>query len=372
MPELKFRNAVEALPPYTPAKSLEAIKHELGLGRIIRLSANESTMGCSPRVGPAIEQALKNIYLYPDGASSLLKSKLAQIHQCQPEQLIIGSGSFEILSLIAEAFLEPGDESIMPTPTFGWYQTVTLALGGNVVRVPLQDHHIDLNGIKTKINQNTKIIWLCNPNNPTGTIFTKKSMEEFLSQIPGNVAVVLDEAYFDYVEREDYPDATQFLHFPNVISLRTFSKTYGLAGLRVGYGIGNAEFIDILNRIRLPLNVNVLAQVAALASLDDPEFKSAVLENNRKGKQFFYQSFQTMGLTFIPTETNFIMVDVAQDSTPVFERLLRKGVSVRPGAEFDMPSWLRITIGRPNENEFLIERLKEVLSLIEGGKDHVD
>ncbi len=363
MPKLKFRKAVEELPPYTPAKSLEAIKHELGLERIIRLSANESTMGCSPQVGPAIEQALKNIYLYPDGASVLLKNKLAQIHQCRSEQVIVGSGSFEILSLIAEALIEPSDECIIPTPTFGWYQTVTLAMGGQAVRVPLQDYHIDLNRIKDKINGNTKIIWLCNPNNPTGTIFTKKSVEEFLSQIPGNIAVVFDEAYFDYVERQDYPDATQFLDFPNVISLRTFSKTYGLAGLRVGYGIGNAEFIDILNRIRLPLNVNVLAQVAAVASVDDPGFKSAVLENNRKGKRFFYQSFQMMGLIFIPTETNFIMVDVAQDSTLVFEKLLRKGVSVRPGVEFAMPTWLRITIGRPDENELLIEKLKEVLNL---------
>ncbi len=370
MPKLRFRKAVEVLPPYTPAKSLEAIKHELGLERIVRLSANESTMGCSPRVGPAIVQALKNIYLYPDGASSLLKSKLAQVHQCQSEQVIVGSGSFEILSLIAEALIEPGDECIIPTPTFGWYQTVTLAMGGQAVKVLLEDHCINLNSIKSKMNRNTKVIWLCNPNNPTGTIFTKESVEEFLSQIPGNIAVVFDEAYFDYVEREDYPDATQFLHFPNVISLRTFSKTFGLAGLRVGYGIGNIEFIDILNRIRLPLNVNVLAQVAAVASLEDPGFKSTVLENNRKGKEFFYHSFQRMGLVYIPTETNFIMVDAAQDSALVFEKLLRKGVSVRPGVEFAMPTWLRITIGRPGENEFLIEKLKEVLNEIEGGKDH--
>ncbi len=362
MPKLKIRKEVEALPPYTPAKSLETMKYEFGLEQIIRLSANESTMGCSPRVGPAIEQALKNIYLYPDGASSILKSKLAQIHQCQSEQLLIGSGSFEILSLISEALIEPGDESIIPTPTFGWYQTVTLAMGGIVVKVPLQDHRIDLNLIKNKINQNTKIIWLCNPNNPTGTIITKELIGKFLNQIPEDITVVFDEAYFDYAEREDYPDTIQFLNFPNVISLRTFSKIYGLAGLRVGYGIGNAEFIDILNRIRLPLNVNVLAQVAAVASLDDPGFKLSVLENNRKGKQFFYQSFQTMGLAYIPTETNFIMVDVVEDSTQVFEKLFRKGVSVRPGAEFDMPTWLRITIGRPEENEFVIEKLKEILN----------
>ncbi|HBF39010.1 MAG TPA: histidinol-phosphate transaminase [Firmicutes bacterium] len=365
MAKLKYRKALEALPPYIPAKSLEEIKRQYVLEQIVRLSANENTMGCSSRVKPAIARALQNIYLYPDGSSTNLKSKLAAIHHCQPEQLIIGSGSFEILTLIAEVLIEPGAESIIPAPTFGWYQTITKAMGGKVIQVPLKNHGIDLESIQEKLNQSTKIIWLCNPNNPTGTIFTKDLIEKFLKQIPDDIMVVFDEAYFDYVEREDYPDTAQ-LSFPNIISLRTFSKVYGLAGLRVGYGIGAPEFINMLNRIRLPLNVNVLAQAAAIASLGDPDFKTSVLENNHRGKQFFYQSLEAMGLEYIPTETNFIMADVAQDSVQISEKLLQKGVSVRAGTEFAMPTWLRITIGRPEENELFIEKLKEVL-MVKGG-----
>jgi histidinol-phosphate aminotransferase len=361
--KFKFRKALETLPPYTPAKSMEEIKRQFELDQIIRLAANESTMGCSPKVGPAIAEKLKNIFLYPDGASTCLKNKLAKLHHFQPEQLILGSGSFEILSLIGEALIEPEDELIIPEPTFGWYHTVSQTMGGTVIRVPLNNHRIDLELIQNRISQRTKIIWLCNPNNPTGTIITKGATRDFLVDVPAHILVVFDEAYFDYVESPDYPDTARWIEdYPNIIALRTFSKVYGLAGLRVGFGIGDPELIEILNRIRLPLNVNVLAQAAALASLEDPDFRTLVLDNNRMGKAFLYQSFDTMGMEYIPSETNFIMVNVATDSVELSERLLKKGLSVRPGKEFAMPTWLRITIGRPEENELLVAAMREVLT----------
>jgi len=363
---LKCRKALNNISSFMPENHSEEIVKELGADKIIRLSANENTMGCSPLVQKSIQQSEKLLNFYPDIFCMELRNRLSELFHIKNEQLIFGNGSFELLSLIAQAFINSGEESIIPEPSFGWYKVATLSMNGVVINVPLENHAINLNDIKNKITDKTKIIWLCNPNNPTGTIFGEKQLAKFLFEIPSNIMVVLDEAYNEFATNKEYPDSIRLINkYPNIIVLRTFSKVYGLASLRIGYGIANSQIINYLNKIRLPANVNVVAQIAALASLKDQNFKKACIENNIIGKEYFYKCFNDMKLEYIPTETNFIMVNVLKDSIDVSNEILKRGIAVRAGTEFGMPTWLRITIGRPEENKLVIESLKEVLNSIQ-------
>ncbi len=365
MPLLKYRKGLENIKSYAPAKSLETIKQELGLDNIIKLSANENRLGCSPRVSAAIQQAAATVNMYPDPSCTRLRNKLAEFYGLKPENIILGNGSFELLSLVAQAFIEPGEETIIPDPSFGWYKTSTLLMEGLAVSIPLKDYALDLEETAQRVNDKTRIIWLCNPNNPTGSIISNIQLQRFLTQIPEDVIVVLDEAYYEYVTDPYYPDSVKLLDsHPNIIVLRTFSKVYGLASLRVGYGIASPPLIALLNKIRLPINVNALAQAAALAALEDQVHKQACIDSNCQGKEFYYQSFNEMNLEYIPTETNFIMADIAVDSTAAANELLKRGISVRAGAEYGMPTFLRITIGKPEENLLVINKLKEVLNFL--------
>lgn len=360
---LKYRKPLDNITSYAPAKTIEEIERELGIDKIIRLSANENSLGYSPLVKEAIDASFNKINLYPDFNCSKLRTKLAETYGFSERQLIFGNGSFELLSLIGEAFINPNEESIIPEPSFGWYKVVTLKMGGKIVSVPLKNNGIDLDYIKEKINEKTKVIWLCNPNNPTGTYFSEESLVQFLKSIPSDIIVVLDEAYYEFVENKDYPDSVKLLdRLKNIIILRTFSKVYGLASFRIGYGITSEEIIAVLNKIRLPINVNFLAQVAANASLEDQKFRNKVYLNNLKEKQFFYKAFHELDLEYIPTQTNFIMVDVKKNSLEVFNEVLKRGISIRAGIEFGMKTWLRITIGTPEENKLLVHILKEVLN----------
>ncbi|AGK98917.1 histidinol-phosphate transaminase [Clostridium pasteurianum] len=366
MSELSCRKALDNILSYAPAKTLQEIQQELGLSNILRLSANENTMGPSPLALKAIEEGLKGVYLYPDGQCTELRKKLAYTYNLDEEKIIFGNGSFELINLVAEGFINPGDESIIPIPTFGWYKVVTLAMNGVPVEIPIKNHTIDLNEVKEKINDRTKIIWLCNPNNPTGTIFAREALINFLDSIPKNILVVLDEAYYEFVTNEAYPQTASLVDkYSNIIVLRTFSKVYGLAALRIGYGIANKKLIGELNKIRLPINVNGLAQAAAIASLEDQNHREACVSNNNEGKEFFYKEFDEIGLEYISTETNFVMVNVYEDSTEISNKILRKGIAVRAGIEYGMPTWLRITIGKPRENQLLIEELKVALKNFE-------
>jgi len=363
--EAIHREALDSIASYVPAKSLQKIQKELGLEKIIKLAANENTMGCSPKVREAILESYEKISLYPDGFCSELRSEVSKVYDIEENKLIFGNGSFELLSLVAQTFINPGEESIIPEPSFGWYKVVTLAMDGKIVSVPLKNHQIDLVEVRNKISEDTKVVWLCNPNNPTGTFFDNEQLENFLKEITSRIVVVLDEAYYEFVTSDKYPDSVALAEkYKNIIILRTFSKVYGLASLRVGYGIAHPEFIDYLNKIRLPINVNATAQAAALASLKDINFKNACIENNNKGKEFYYKEFKELNLEYIPTETNFIMVNVKKDSVWIADEVLKRGISLRPGLEFGMPEWLRISIGKPEENLQVIEKLKEVLSII--------
>jgi len=362
---VRHRKALDNIASYVPAKSLQQIEKELGLNKIIRLAANENTMGCSPTVKVAIQANFENIFLYPDGFCMELRSELSKLYDIEENKLIFGNGSFELLSLVAQAFINTGEESIISEPSFGWYKVVTLAMDGSIVSIPLTDHAVDLEEVKRNITNKTKVIWLCNPNNPTGTFFDEEQLEKFLEEIPSRIVVVLDEAYYEFVTSDKYPNSVDLIEkYPNIIILRTFSKVYGLASLRIGYGIADTEFIDFLNKIRLPINVNATAQIAALASLKDVDFKNSVIKNNTLGKEFYYKAFEEMKLEYIPTEANFIMVNVEKDSVTVVNEILKKGISLRSGLEFGMPTWIRISIGRPEENQLVIEALKEVINIL--------
>jgi histidinol-phosphate aminotransferase len=358
-----MRDALNSIAPYIPGKPIEEVKRELGLKKVIKLASNENPLGCSPKAREAIIKTLETPALYPDGNCTDLRNALAKKFGLKPTQFFFGAGSDGIIEMIPKAFMNPGDESIMAFPSFPLYETNIKLADGICVQVPLDKNYcFDLAAMAEKLSQKTKIIWLCNPNNPTGTMYTKDQQDEFLQKIPEDVLVVLDEAYYEYVTRKDYPESVDLLNkYTNIIILRTFSKIYGLASARIGYAISNEEIIGALEKVRSPFNVNTYAQVAATASLDDETFKMLSYTTNKQNKEFLYQAFEVMGLPYLPSETNFIMVDVKKNSKEVFQSLLRKGIIVRPGNIFGMDTWLRVTIGTKEECEVFVEALKEVL-----------
>ncbi len=361
---VKHRKTVEALEPYRPGKPISEVKRELGLTDVIKLASNENPLGCSPKAVEAIIKWTQEASIYPDGNCTELKNALAERFNLEPGQFLFGAGSDQILEIITQTYVNPGDTTITCWPSFSRYEAVTRIMDGKMIKVPLtQDYRFDLDGILNSITDNTRIIWICNPNNPTGTFITAEEQKAFLEKVPKDVLVVLDEAYYEYAHGGDYPESVELLkQHHNVIILRTFSKAYGLAGLRIGYAISNKEIIELLNRVRGPFNVNAAAQAAALASLDDQDFVQMSVQTNQTGKQYLYQAFEEMGLEYIPTHTNFIMVNVEKNSLEVFRALLQKGVIIRSGDIFDMDNWIRVTIGTPEQNKRFIKALKEVLN----------
>lgn len=359
---VKVRSGVNELKVYRPGKPIEEVERELGITDVVKMASNENPLGPSPLALEAIRETLGKINLYPDGNGYYLKQDLARHWGVEPEQVVLGNGSDEIVQLIAMAFVNEGDEAIMATPSFPRYEPVVRLMGGVAREVPLNDHRHDLEAMAALINEKTRLIFICNPNNPTGTIVTKDEVEAFLVRVPREVIVVFDEAYFEYVQDPTYPDGLDYLRQGReVIVLRTFSKAYGLAGLRVGYALTTPEIADYLNRVRPPFNVDTLAQVAARAALKDREFLQRVVTANEEGKQFFYRELERRGLPYIPTWANFLMLDTGVDSVRLFQEMLRRGVIVRSGDIFGMPTWIRVTVGRPEENERFFAVLDEVL-----------
>ncbi|WP_217267268.1 histidinol-phosphate transaminase [Thermanaeromonas sp. C210] len=358
------REAILDIKPYVPGKPIEEVQRELGIKDVIKLASNENPLGPSPDAVMALREAAEKIYLYPDGSCYYLKQALAAKLEVSEEQLIIGNGTDEILKMLGEAFVDPGDEVIVGDPTFSEYEFAAQVMGGRAVKVPCRDFRLDLEAMAGAVGPRTRLVFLCNPNNPTGTIVSQEEVDVFLNRVPSHVLVVLDEAYYEYVTSPAYPDSLAYVRDgrPNVIVLRTFSKIYGLAGLRVGYGIAHPEVIKALNRVREPFNVNSLAQVAARAALQDEYHVGKSREVNNEGKEFLYEQFRALGLKYVPTESNFIFVDIGRDSREVFKKMLAKGVIVRTGDIFGYPTFLRITIGTRRQNQRLIDALREVLS----------
>jgi histidinol-phosphate aminotransferase len=353
---------IRTLAPYPPGKPIDELERELGIRDSIKLASNENPLGPSPRALVAVTAALVDLHRYPDGSAFHLKRRLAARLGVAVEELVVGNGSNEIIELVVRAFLRPGDEAIMADQAFVIYKLVVQAAGGTPRVVPLRDFTHDLDAIGAAIGPRTRLVFLANPNNPTGTIFRRPAWEAFLQRVPAHVIVVADDAYAEYVEDAEYPDTirTRGDGSVEVVSLRTFSKLYGLAGLRVGYGVASAAVIDTIGRIRQPFNVNALALVGALAALDDDEHVRRTLAVNREGMAYLVAAFRRLGLEHVPSAANFVLVHVG-DGGRVYQALLRRGVIVRPMEVYGFPAHVRVTVGTRAENERFVDALGAML-----------
>jgi histidinol-phosphate aminotransferase len=360
--ELIPKQQIVGLPVYQPGKPIEEVKRELGLERIIKLASNENPFGSSPNVKEALIQELDTLSLYPDGAAMELRNQLSSFLGVDAGQLVFGNGSDELVMLTARAYLQPGTNTVMANPTFSVYKTTATIEGAEVIEVPLVNGVHDLSAMLQAINEQTRVVWVCNPNNPSGTIVNEEELVTFLNQVPSSVLVVLDEAYYEYVTDKTYPNSIRLLpEYPNVIILRTFSKIYGLAALRIGYGIAAPEIIDSLNRVREPFNTSRLAQRAAIAALADQAFVDRCKQANEEGKAWIGQALEKQGLSYFPTQGNFILVETGRNGNEIFQSLLQKGVIIRSGAALGFPTAIRVTIGSKEQNEAFIQALREVL-----------
>jgi histidinol-phosphate aminotransferase len=359
---LKPKEQIVDLPVYQPGKPIDEVKREFGLDEVIKLASNENPFGPSPQVRQALVEESDNLALYPDGAAYNIRHKLAQHYGIDPERFIFGNGSDEIVQMISRAFITPGTNSVMADPTFPRYKTNIVIDGGEVREIPLQDGVHDLPQMAAAIDDQTRIVWVCNPNNPSGTYVDAAALNAFMDKVPAHVVVVLDEAYVEYVTAADFPDALELIErYPNLIVLRTFSKIYGLAGLRIGYGIARPQLTDLLNRVREPFNTSRVGQKAAVTALDDEAYRDECHRKNKAGKEQYYAAFEKLGLDYYPTEANFVMVDVGRPADEVFQPLLRQGLIVRSGEALGFPTKLRITIGTEEQNEKIIRALTNIV-----------
>ncbi len=348
--------------PYEPGKPIEELERELGIHDAIKLASNENPLPPSDRVQQAVVAALAHLNRYPDGSGFYLRQALAKRHGVAPEQVILGNGSNELIELVVRTFLRPGDEAIVPHPSFVVYPMIVQAAGGIRVMVMLRDHRLDLEAMARAITPLTKLVFIANPNNPTATIVTAEEVEQFLARVPEPTIVVFDEAYVEFAQGPDFPETLAYVkQGRRVIVLRTFSKAASLAGLRVGYGIADADATALMNRIRQPFNVNSLAQVAALAALEDDAHVLECVRMIEAGRHFLYDEFQALGIRYVPSRANFILVDVGRSAQEIYQKLLHEGVIVRPMTPFGMETALRITVGTPEENRRLVRALRTVL-----------
>ena len=351
------------LPVYQPGRPIAEVARELGLParRIIKLASNENPLGPSPAALAALKQAARQMHLYPDGNAFYLKQKLAASLQVDPANLILGNGSNDIIEFLGHALMGPGDDVIVSEFCFAIYPIVARLLGANVITVPAKNHGHDLPAMAKAITARTKVIFVANPNNPTGTLAPPEEVRHLIETTPPHAVLVMDEAYIEFLEEPlNLIPLVQSGEKPNLILMRTFSKIHGLAGLRLGYGIGHPEFIAALEKIRQPFNINSLAQAAGLAALDDLEHVRKTRENNFQGRKFLEEAFAQMGLPFVQSFANFVLVQVGQGKL-VFEEMQRQGVITRPMGGYKLPEWIRISVGTPRENRRAVKTLNRVL-----------
>lgn len=359
---MQVKSQLISLKPYEPGKPIEEVKRELGLEKVVKMASNENPFGCSEKAKEAIQNELSQLHIYPDGYAYNVREKVANHLNVKKEQLIFGNGSDEVILILCRALLSPEKNTVMAQPTFSQYKHNALIEGAEIREVPLINGEHDLDGMLEQIDENTAIVWVCNPNNPSGNYIDKERFISFLKKVPKNVLVVSDEAYYEYVVAEDYPDTISLLNeFPNLMVLRTFSKAYGLSALRIGYGVGNETFIRSLDPARPPFNTSSVAQAAAIAALDDQDFIQTCREKNREGIEQFYAFCEKFKLKCYPTQTNFILIDFNRNGDEVFQYLLKRGFIVRSGVALGFPTAVRITVGTKEENEEIIQRLTEML-----------
>lgn len=355
---------VQKLSPYQTGKPIDELKRELGLDDIIKLASNENPLGCSPLAIAAIQAELKQVSLYPDGNGFNLKQAIQQKFGFELNCITLGNGSNDILELVARAYIAQGESAVYSQHAFAVYPLAVQAVGGVGIEVPAKNFGHDLEAMAAAIQANTKVVFIANPNNPTGTWFERHEFEQFMAQVPAHVLVVLDEAYVEYVTDAGFINGFDYVkQYANLIVSRTFSKAYGLASLRVGYAIASADVTNILNRVRQPFNVNSFALAAATAALQDESFVKQSRQLNSAGMAQLEQGLSALGLGFIPSKGNFIAFDTGRPCLPVFQALLQQGVIVRPIANYGLPNYLRVSIGLESENARFLAALKQVLAV---------
>src|SRR6185312_6453243 len=348
--------------PYEPGKPIEELERELGIHDVIKLASNENPLPPSDRVMKAMQDALGHINRYPDGSGHYLRQAIARRQGLTSDHIILGNGSNDLIELMARAFLRSGEEAVIPHPSFVVYPMIVQAVGGIRVVVTLKDYRLDLEAMARAMTPMTKMVFIANPNNPTATIVTADEVDHFMARVPDRAIVVFDEAYLEFAQGPDFPDTLNYLrHGRKVIILRTFSKAASLAGLRVGYAMADPDCVALVNRIRQPFNVNSIAQVAALAALDDGSHVLECVRMIEAGRHYLYEEFNALGIKYVPSRANFILVDVGRSASDIYQRLLKDGVIVRPLTPFGMESALRVTVGTPQENRRLVKALRTVL-----------
>ncbi len=362
----KVPDYIRGIVPYVPGKPIDEVEREYGIQRSAKLASNENPLGPSPKAVAALRERLGELHLYPDGGCFHLRRALSARLSVAPERLVFGNGSNELIELAVRTFLRPGDEALLSRGTFVAYGLALDAMGAAVRTVPLNDFGYDLEAMARALTPRTRCVFLANPNNPTGTIYRRPEWEEFLERVGPDVLVVADEAYFEYVDDPDYPDSLDDQREDRaVLTLRTFSKVYGLAGLRIGYGVAHPDVVAMMNQVREPFNVNAAAQWAATAAVDDAEHLRRSLEVNRQGLAFLTEGLAALGIEWVPSQANFILVRTGRAGR-VYEELLRQGVIVRPvGPEF--PEHVRVTVGTPDENRKFLDGLARISGKIGGG-----
>lgn len=360
---------INGLKPYEPGKPISELERELGISNIIKLASNENPLGPSPKAMEAASAVLEEAALYPDGNAFALKRALAEYHDVDAGQITVGSGSDHILELVARAFLGPGRSAVVSRYAFAIYNIVTQGASAElrIAEAHPADHSMalghDLEAMLALVDDTTRVVFIANPNNPTGTWLKRDELVSFLDRVPRTTVVLVDEAYFDYVDDPDYPNAAAMLgDYPNLVVMRTFSKAFGLAGLRVGYALTSQAMNDVINRVRLSFNPNSLAQAAAAAALDDQDHLEKTVSLNRDGLKTLDAGLRAMGLTTLPSACNFVTVDVGRPGREVFQGLLKQGIIVRPLDGYGLPDHLRISVGLPEQNERLLAAMREVLA----------
>lgn len=357
------REVLQKMKPYSPGKPTWEVQRELGIQRVVKLASNENPLGPSPKAVKAIQGYLSQIHRYPDAAATDVKERIASYLGQSPEQLIMTNGADELITLISEAYLNPEDEIIVPAPSFSEYEFGAQLMGASTIAVPLgKDYCYDIEGILQAVTERTKIIYICSPNNPTGTYLPKSDLSRLLDALPKRILVVLDSAYTHYATADDYTAGFEYvsLGYP-VIVLQTFSKIYGLAGIRVGYGISTEAIIRNILQVKEPFNVNALAQTADAAAIMDDKHVADSRQVNTSGREFLYEAFGSLGLRFTESMSNFVLLELGPEAKTIYDRLLARGVIVRCGSIWGLPEHVRITVGIREENEILIESLRAIL-----------
>jgi len=360
---LKIPDYISSITPYAPGKPIEELEREYGISNSIKLASNENPLGPSPLAVKAVEESMTKLHRYPDGSGFYLIEKLSQKLNLPKENIVLGNGSDDIIGMLARVFLQIGDEVIIPRPSFLMYEIAVQCTGAAGVYIPLRSLNIDLDRIKKSVTSKTKMIFICNPNNPTGTIIYRENFDNFLKEIPQEIIIVIDEAYIEFVRDLQCMQGIDYAKTgKNIVTLRTFSKAYGLAGLRIGYCIAPGEIAGLLNRVRMPFNTSIPAQAGACAALDDKTFLNKTIQTIHQGLDFLYESLEKMGVEFFKTQSNFFLIDVKKDSKEIFEKMLRQGVIVRAMTSYGFPEYIRVNTGTLEENQRFIKALKKALT----------